>query len=175
MTGIRLATASEAGAACEVLRRCIRECCVEDHRNDPAILGKWLRNKTPETVESWFAWPAHYPLVALVGDEVVGVAMLSRPGKIVLLHVDPAWRFSGIGTKLLNALEQKAQKSGVTTLRVASTFTARRFYEAHGFEVLSTTSAAYGTALSMAKRITTGCAVGANACGCGVSGNQVWM
>lgn len=174
MTGIRLATASEASAACEVLRRCIRECCVEDHQNDPTILGKWLRNKTPETVESWFAWPAHYPLVAMAGNEVVGVAMLSRPGKIVLLHVDPAWRFLGIGTRLLNALEQKAQKSGVTTLRVASTFTARRFYEAHGFEVLSMTSAAYGSALSMAKRFSAGCAVGGNACDCGDSGTRPW-
>jgi len=172
MTWIRLATTSEAIAACEVLRRCISECCVEDHRSDPAILQKWLRNKTPETVESWFAWPAHYPLVATVGDEVVGVAMLSRPGKIVLLHVDPAWRFSGIGSLLLQALEQKATKSGVGRLRVTSTFTARRFYESHGFDVLGTKNAAYGTALSMAKRIRTYCGEGEGGCGCGVMNNE---
>jgi GNAT superfamily N-acetyltransferase len=47
----------------------------------------------------------YYPLVATVEGVVVGVAMLSRPGKIVLLHVDLAWRFSGIGTALLQALE----------------------------------------------------------------------
>ncbi|OWW20168.1 GNAT family N-acetyltransferase [Noviherbaspirillum denitrificans] len=168
MTGIRLATAREADAACDVLRRSIQECCVEDHRNDPAVLGKWLRNKTRDTVESWFAWPAHYPLVATVGDEVVGVAMLARPGKIVLLHVDPVWRFTGIGSLLLQALEQKAQRSGVSTLRVTSTFTARGFYEAHGYEVLSKTSAAYGTALSMAKRI------GGNVCACESSRAEAW-
>lgn len=173
MTGIRLATASEAVAACDVLRRCIQECCVEDHRNDPAILRKWLRNKTPETVESWFAWPAHYPLVATVGDEVVGVAMLSRPGKIVLLHVDPAWRHAGIGSALLKALEEKAWKSGVATLRVTSTISARRFYESHGYDMLSTTSAAWGSALSMVKRISAACTGSAGNCGCGVTGNEL--
>lgn len=165
MTGIRLATASDAGAACEVLRRCIVECCVEDHRNDPEILRKWLRNKTLETVESWFAWPAHYPLVALVENEVAGVAMLSRPGKIVLLHIDPARRLSGVGSSLLQGLEEKAQKAGVATLRVTSTFAAREFYESHGYKVLSTTNTAYGTALSMAKRIGAGCGASESACG----------
>lgn len=58
MSEIRVVTADDARAACEVLRRSILECCVDDHRNDPAILAKWLRNKTPEIVESWFVWPA---------------------------------------------------------------------------------------------------------------------
>lgn len=170
MIEIHLATAREAGAACEVLRRCILECCVEDHRNDPAVLAKWLGNKTPETIESWFAWPAHYPLVATVGDAVAGVAMLSRPGKIALLHVDPGRRLSGIGSALLQELERKARKSGVATLRVSSTFSARGFYESHGYDMQSTTNAAFGTALAMAKRLRAGCGHGEGACG--VWGNE---
>lgn len=174
MTGIRLATAREARAACEVLRRSILECCAEDHRNDPAILQKWLRNKTPETVESWFAWPAHYPLVATAGEEVTGVAMLSRPGKIVLLHVDPAWRGTGIGAALLKALEEKAQRTGAAMLRVSSTFSARRFYESHGYEFLAETSVPYGTALAMAKRFKPECAAAAESCGCAAPVTRAW-
>jgi GNAT superfamily N-acetyltransferase len=170
MIGIRLATTSDASAVCEVLRRCIVECCVEDHQNDPAILGKWLSNKTPETIESWFAWPAHYPLVATVGNTVTGVAMLSRPGKIVLLYVDPGRRFSGIGSALLRELERKAKKSGVGTLRVSSTFSARGFYESHGYEIQSTTGAAYGMALAMIKSLQAGCGAGEGACG--MRGNE---
>jgi hypothetical protein len=30
--------------------RSIAELCVLDHRNDPAILARWLANKTPEIV-----------------------------------------------------------------------------------------------------------------------------
>lgn len=171
MTEIRLATAREAVAACEVLRRSIA-CCTEDHRNDPLVLQKWLSNKTPETVESWFCWPAHFPLVATVDENVVGVAMLSRPGKIVLLHVDPAWRGRGIGTALLKAMEEKALRTGSATLRVSSTMSARRFYESQGFEFISNTTVPYGSALAMAKRLKPACAEGAAICGCAATASR---
>jgi len=45
---IRDARVVDAPAARQVLRRSIIELCVADHRNDPAILTKWLANKTPE-------------------------------------------------------------------------------------------------------------------------------
>jgi GNAT superfamily N-acetyltransferase len=165
MHEVRLATADDAERACEVLRRCIRECCVEDHRNDAAILEKWLRNKTPDTVASWFAWPAHYPLVATLQDEVVGIGMLCRPGRIVLLHVDPAWQLAGVGSTLLRRLEARALKSGVPALRVNSTLSARRFYEAHGYRPITMINVPYGSALAMTKRL-------ASRCGCVADGTR---
>jgi hypothetical protein len=42
MMEIRDAVVEDALAGCDVLRRSIVELCIVDHRNDPAILGRWL-------------------------------------------------------------------------------------------------------------------------------------
>jgi hypothetical protein len=47
---IREAVAGDAEEACTVVRRSIAELCAADHGNDPAILARWLDNKTPENV-----------------------------------------------------------------------------------------------------------------------------
>jgi len=153
MADIRLAHANDAEQACDVLRRAIVQGCVGDHCNDELILEKWLRNKIPSVVESWFAWPSHFSLVAVDGDSVVGVAMLARPGKIVLMHVDPHFRFAGIGTNLLHSLERYATGSGVATLRITSTLSAMPFYKKHGYIVTGPASAAYGPGIAMSKQM----------------------
>lgn len=163
---IRLAATSEADKACKVLRRCISQCCIEDHRNDPEILARWLGNKTPDIVADWFAWPSHHALVAVDGDAILGVAMLSRPGKMVLLHVDPDWRLRGVGKALLQALEARASRFGATALRVASTVSARSFYEHHGYQVVGTTPAIFGDALKMVKSLPRGTYKSAKSCRC---------
>ena len=38
----------DAIAGCDVLKRSIAELCIADHKNDPAILARWLGNKTIE-------------------------------------------------------------------------------------------------------------------------------
>jgi hypothetical protein len=53
MMEVRDAVREDARAACEIMRRSIAELCVADHWNEPAILGRWLSNKTPETFKSW--------------------------------------------------------------------------------------------------------------------------
>lgn len=154
MTQIRLATTREARAACNVIRRSIMHCCSDDYRNDSAILDRWLSSTTPDIVEGWFSWPTHFPLVAMLDDQVAGVAMLSGRRKIVLMHVDPQWRLAGIGTALLQTLEVKAAKSGAPYLKLSSTFSARLFYERHGYSVTGTTdTVVYGTALTMIKSL----------------------
>jgi hypothetical protein len=50
---IRPAVPEDAPAACEAMRRSITLLCVADHRNNPAILERWLGNKTPEIFRSW--------------------------------------------------------------------------------------------------------------------------
>ena len=62
---IRDAVAEDAEAACQVLRRSIAELCLADHRNDPAILERWLGNKTPEIFVSWIEQSDNSLLVAV--------------------------------------------------------------------------------------------------------------
>ncbi|TFW09355.1 GNAT family N-acetyltransferase [Oxalobacteraceae bacterium OM1] len=130
---IRIAKPEDAAPACEMLRRAIAETCVEDHRNDAAILEAWLGNKTPENVQCWFGSCAQFSLVAEVDGAIGGVAIVQRTGKIVLFYVCPSLCGSGVGKTLLEAVEAHAAKSGLATLHVASTATARPFYARHGF------------------------------------------
>jgi hypothetical protein len=45
----RPATPEDVPTACDIIRRSITELCTADHANDPAILQRWLANKTPKT------------------------------------------------------------------------------------------------------------------------------
>ncbi|WP_158590383.1 GNAT family N-acetyltransferase [Noviherbaspirillum cavernae] len=141
---IRTAVSEDAASVCKVLCRSISECCIEDHRNDGAILAAWLGNKTPGTVGTWLLAPDHYSLVAVADHEPVGVAMLTRAGKIVLCHVTPEVRFTGIGKSLLQAIEVQAGQWNLNELRVASTVTARDFYRRNGYRQIGKTTSVFG-------------------------------
>ena len=141
---IRTAQSDDATAACNVLCRSISECCIEDHRNDCDILAAWLGNKTPAIVESWFLSSANFSIVALVGGTVVGVATMTRVGKIVLCYVTPEARFTGAGKALLQALEVQAREWGIRLIQVMSTLTAKPFYLRNGFVCGGTAKAVFG-------------------------------
>ncbi len=130
---IRLAVNTDASAACQVLRRSIAECCVIDHKNDPAILGAWLGNKTPEMVASWFASPTNFSLVALEDGALVGVALLTGAGKLALCYVLPEARRRGAGKALLARMEQQACSWGVKALQLHSTATGEAFFASQGY------------------------------------------
>jgi len=129
---IRDATPEDAVAVCKVLRRCIAELCVADHRNDPQILGRWLSNKTPENVKSWIR-PDNLLLVAIDGDNLVAVGCVTIFGEITLNYVAPDARFQGVSTAMLETLEGRAQDCGNRRCTLNSTETARRFYLARGY------------------------------------------
>jgi GNAT superfamily N-acetyltransferase len=165
---IRVAESSDAVAACQVLCRAISECCAEDHRNDAEILTAWLGNKTPENVASWFDCAANFSVVAHTDDQLVGVAIMTRQGKIVLFYVAPEMRFTGTGKALLQALEAQAAKWALRTLQVASTLTAQAFYTRNGFAEIGSTRSAFGTnAVSLSKNLCTSSYPKRPPCGCG--------
>ncbi|WP_188565444.1 GNAT family N-acetyltransferase [Undibacterium terreum] len=143
---IRSATPADAAAACEALRRSISECCQEDHRNDEAILSAWLGNKNSSMVATWFSSAANYALLATYGDEVVGVALLTRGGKIALCYVIPETLYKGAGKDLLRGLEQKAHEWQLPWVKVLSTASARDFYLRNGYIPCGDATSAYGTA-----------------------------
>lgn len=160
---IRAATQADAAPACRMLCRSISECCAKDHRNDAAILAAWLGNKTPENVASWFECATHHSIVACNGDEVIGVAIMTRQGRIVLFYISPEVRSTGTAKALLDALEAQAKEWGLRSMQVASTLSARHFYERHGFEDCGPARTAFGTdAVSLTKKLP-----GSGGCGCG--------
>ncbi len=130
---IRDGRAEDAPAACQVLRRSIAELCVADHRNDPAILTRWLSNKTPEIFRSWITQTANSVLVAVEGDNILAVGSVTNEGKITLNYVSPDARFRGVSRALVGALEARAVQRGNVRCILTSTETARRFYLENGY------------------------------------------
>lgn len=129
----RAAETRDAEAAIVVLRRSIVELCVDDHRNDPATLGKWLENKTVEHFHAWLANDSNRCVVAESGGTLNGVGMIGRNGEILLCYVLPEAQGRGYGRAILGALEEQAAAWGLQKLRLASTTLARPFYEKHGY------------------------------------------
>lgn len=137
---IRPAEIADATVACAVLRRSITELCSADHQGNPAILDRWLANKTPETVRGWIAACGHTLLIAertgLIAeraDAVVAVGGVTAAGEITLIYVDPSARFQGVSTAMLAALEDRLRDQGVARSRLSSTGTAHGFYRRRGY------------------------------------------
>lgn len=139
------------------MRRSITELCATDHKNDPAILGRWLANKTPEVFRSWIAKPGNSVLVVTRDDTVVAVGSVTDDGEITLNYVSPDARFRGASTALLEALEQRARDRGCTSYRLNSTETARGFYLARGYTPSGPPAGHFGTTAGhpMSKPVTT--------------------
>ena len=152
---IRDAVIEDALVGCQVLMRSIAELCVADHRNDPAILGRWLVNKTPENFVSWIRKGDNSLLVAEEDSSILGVGSVTDAGKIVLNYVSPDARFRGVSRALLGALEARAIKLGNSRCTLSSTETARRFYHANGYAEDGPPNRKYGTGgYPMSKRLT---------------------
>ncbi len=159
---VRDATPEDGSAGCEVMRRSIAELCVADHRNDPAILGRWLSNKTPEIFRSWIS-PDNSLLVAVETDAILAVetdailavGCVTGDGEITLNYVSPEARFCGVSTALLASLEKRAIERGNEVCRLESTETARRFYLARGYSEEGPASGKFGatSGYPMSKRV----------------------
>lgn len=153
---LRPATVDDAADACSVIRTSILACCHDDHRGDPAVVDAWLRNKTPECLRGVISAPNAFSLVAHVDGETVGFASALTTGVVTLCYVVPSVRFAGVGKALLSAIENHAIQTGVETLRLESTRTARTFYLRNGFVAQGPSVLAFGMeGLPMGKRLRT--------------------
>jgi GNAT superfamily N-acetyltransferase len=132
-TRIRSYYPGDAEAVCNMLCRSITACCVEDHHNDPVRLQAWLNNKTPENIRTWFQASGAISAVAVSENKIVGCALCSISGEIMLCYLAPEALFIGLGKSLLAAIEQQAVAAGITQLFLGSTRTAREFYLRNGF------------------------------------------
>lgn len=141
---IRDALPQDAQAACQVMRRSIAELCFADHKNGPAILARWLGNKTPEIFKSWIR-SDNVLLVAEDDTGILAVGSVTSAGEITLNYVSPDARFRGVSTALLGILEERALEKGNARCTLKSTETARRFYLARGYSEVGAPAGNFGT------------------------------
>ena len=129
---IRAAVPEDASAICDVLRESIQACCKADHHDDPAIVARWLANKTTENVKMWVTAPDSLALVASRGHDMLGAALLTGH-ELALCYVVPRALHQGVGKALLRSVENEASARGVEVLTLDSTKTALPFYTRNGF------------------------------------------
>ena len=127
---IRRATAGDAEAVYEIVLRSLRETNARDY---PASVIDRLVLTLPEGVasklEEWHAY------VAVVDGRIVGTASLNdRTVRAVFVH--PDYQGRGIGTELMNSVENAASVQSESTLSVQSSITAQPFYAKRGFKVV---------------------------------------
>ena len=153
---IRRARPDEAAEICDVLRRSIAELCGADHHDDPAILHRWLANKTPKIVEGWIAHPDNFVLVAVEEETVLAVGIVRHDGEITCNYVSPDARFRGVSKAMLAQLEATARDHGNDVCNLISTETAHRLYLSAGYEDCGVPQGKFGTTSSfpMLKRLT---------------------
>ena len=156
VTCVRTAQPADAAAACALLRAAITRACAPDHGHDPAVLAGWLANKTPEHVAAWIAAAANHCIVAEAerGGALAGIALVTRKGRIALLHVAPDRLRRGVGSALLAALERQGRAWGLAELRVDGTRSARDFFVQHGYRAGPPVNTTYGiVAVALVKRL----------------------
>ncbi|MFC3682396.1 GNAT family N-acetyltransferase [Hydrogenophaga luteola] len=129
---IRAAVPEDAAAIRDVLHESIRVCCKADHHDDPAIVARWLANKTTDNVKKWVAAPDSVALVASRGDDLLGVALLSGH-ELALCYIASRALYQGVGKALLQSVEKAALARGVEVLTLDSTRTALPFYTRNGY------------------------------------------
>jgi putative acetyltransferase len=75
------------------------------------------------------------PFVAIVEEEIVGMAEIEPDGFIDYFYVHPRWQGRGIGKALLAALESEVAKSGINVITADVSITAKAFFLSRAFRI----------------------------------------
>lgn len=107
--------------------------CHADHHNDPNQIASWTANKTADNIKHWIA--QNFAVSFFDKNNLVGFAMLSPKGEVLLNYVVPNQQGKGVGKAMLQAIIQHAKSQNLTKIYLESTKTAKDFYQSQGFMV----------------------------------------
>lgn len=96
----------------------------------------WAPQETLQ-VEGWQKkWLHNEPLVAIYDDKIVGFAEFEPSGHIDCFYVHHAFQGQGIGSALMEKIEQIAHQKNISRLFAEVSITAKPFFEKKGFYVV---------------------------------------
>jgi GNAT superfamily N-acetyltransferase len=75
------------------------------------------------------------PFVAIMDQQIVGMAEIEPDGFIDYFYVHPRWQGRGIGTALLDTIESAAMRAGATVVFADVSVTAKSFFLSRGFSI----------------------------------------
>ena len=75
------------------------------------------------------------PFVAIIGEQIVGMAEIEPTGYIDYFYVHPEFQGQGVGTALMATIETEATGAGANRLFADVSVTAKPFFESRGFFV----------------------------------------
>src|SRR4029077_563741 len=134
MVTLRPYRPDDAPALLALFRHTIRRVNSRDY--SPAQIAAWASDDI-DTV-SWFGrFTGRYVPVAEEARHPVGFAELEPNGHIDRVYVSADHQQRGIGRQLLAAVVAEARRFGLARLFTEASITARPFFEAQGFTVLS--------------------------------------
>jgi N-acetylglutamate synthase-like GNAT family acetyltransferase len=128
MVDIRRAISSDADGISSMIVRALRETNNRDY--PPHVIAAVAENFSPERVATLLTTRQVY--VAVVDGAIVGTASLDG-GAIRSVYVDPVYQRRGIGTQLMDILENTAREQSIAAIGVPSSITAEGFYRKRGY------------------------------------------
>ena len=100
----------------------------------PDLIARWAPQD--RNMNEWAEQLAHKkPFVAVMDQQIVGMAEIEGDGFIDYFYVHPKWQSYGIGKALLATLESEAAKAGVRRIFADVSVTAKTFFLSRGFTI----------------------------------------
>jgi putative acetyltransferase len=109
-----------------------RESNARDYHAD--LIDRWAPHN--QDMSQWAERLARTnPFVAVVDEEIVGMAEIQPDGFIDYFYVHPRWQNKGIGKALLATLESEVAKLGVDMISADVSITVKAFFLSRGFSI----------------------------------------
>jgi putative acetyltransferase len=101
----------------------------------PDLIERWAPHN--KDMNEWVDRLAQKnPFVAIVDEQIVGMAEIEANGFIDFFYVHPRWQGKGIGKALLATIEREAAKTGVNSIFADVSVTAKTFFLLRGFTII---------------------------------------
>jgi putative acetyltransferase len=131
---LRTATAADRASICGVHRSSARSLGGGFYTHEE--IERWVHALTPDRYTTYI----DRIVVAEEDGAIVGFAWMGDDGRLHALYVAPGAAGKGVGSALLQQVEQLAAERGLTSVHLEASLNAVPFYERHGFTALGDTT-----------------------------------
>jgi putative acetyltransferase len=135
---------SELDAILKLFRETVRTINAADY--SPEQIEAWAPEKLDR--ERWLRiLTQNIAYVAKINGTIVGFGDATLDGTINHIYSHKDYQGKGIGTALLNALEQSLFKRGIHVVRTEASISAKPFFEKRGYKVIKTQDMVHRTGM----------------------------